>query len=340
MTNQKAYIELSKGKCIGFKQMQNYLQGKLSAKEKYAIEKHLLDCEFCSEAFESFTKYGTLEEHFSKVENLNHKIIAKSAETKNLISKKKKFPFAYPIAAAVALIFGISYFFILGNKRASKAEFAEQRKETKVLDSLKDTAKILPLVKENNLAQEKKDTTTSKEKTRSLESTDRKHDLVADKEKTKQNQNIEADVNSAEDNQTDIAYQDNTQADKNAAEESESYENNGIATTRSAFSDKEEKNNTQVRKSKTEKTANTAEMLKLLDIKVSQKDYSKALNLIYQLEHCKDKEKLKKRLILTRARIFAAQMNKQVAVNYLNSVKETKITQSKEYLKLLDSLQH
>jgi hypothetical protein len=83
---------------------------------------------------------------------------------------------------------------------------------------------------------------------------------------------------------------------------------------------------------------NSENLLKLLNEKIAQKDYTSSLNILYQLENGPDAANYKQKVVLTRARIFAEQYNKAMGINYLQSVSDPKIINSPEYKTLLDSL--
>ena len=49
--------------CLSSQEMLDYTQGILSTQEQHRIEKHLLDCEFCSDSLEGIQVHLHLEQH-------------------------------------------------------------------------------------------------------------------------------------------------------------------------------------------------------------------------------------------------------------------------------------
>jgi len=346
MENNKAHITLSKDTCISFENMKAYLKNELSDKDMHKVEEHLQSCDFCAEAIETLQEKGNLDLHFTAIEKLQQKVDER-VKTPLLIPKKKRNSFFYmAAAAAVMLFFGISYIFILNNDGKKQEMAIESKSAVKDTDdhALKDTLAIDKSLKKNQIADKTKDTSDLDRSLPPVETTKTKV-LIADKKKTKKDssKNIippTAVENSDENNA--IAYEENTNDEKTEesnVNETESYNEHEISTTRSAFGS-EKKNKTEKLAGANPNAEKSADILiKQLDNYVAQKNYPKALKTIYEIEHSKDKDKYKKQLVLTRAKIFAAQMNKQVAINYLKSVKDKNITESKEYTDLLNSYQ-
>ena len=346
MENNKAHITLSKDTCISFENMKAYLKNELSDKDMHKIEQHLQSCDFCAEAIETLQEQANLELHFAAIERLQQKV-EERVENPLLIPKKKRNSFFYMAAAAAVVLFlGISYIFTLNNKGNKQEIAAESKSAVKDTDdhALKDTLEIDKPLKNNQIADKTKDTSDI---VRSLhpEETAKTEVLIADKKKTKKETTKNIIPPSAVENEEEnnaMAYEENAN-DENSEEsntnETESYNEHEISTTRSAFGSAN-KNKTQKLGGANPNAENSADaLINKLDSYVAQKNYPKALKTIYEIEHSKDKSKYKKKLVLTRAKIFAAQMNKQVAVNYLKTVKDKDITDSKEYKDLLNSYQ-
>ena len=346
MEKNKAHITLSKDTCISFDNMKAYLKNELSDTDMHKIEQHLQSCNFCAEAIDTLQEKGNLDLHFATIEKLRQKVDER-VKTPLLIPKKKRNSFFYMAAAAAVVLFlGIGYIFTLKNNETKQEMAAETNSAVKDTDdhALKDTVAIDKELKNNQIADKTKDTSDIDRSLTPVEKT--KTDvLIADKKNTKKENSKNIIPPTAVENATEnnaIAYEENSSnenKEESDVNETESYNEHEISTTRSAFgTDKKDKTKRFAGANpNAEKTAD--ELIKQLDDDVAKKDYPKALNTIYKIEHSKDKDKYKKQLVLTRAKIFAAQMNKQVAVNYLKSIKDKKITDSKEYKDLLSSLQ-
>ncbi len=104
---------LKSGACISEETMLRYLDGKLSPLESHLVEKHLLECELCSDAFE-----GLQLIHRSNrkeiISGLNKKIDALNQSSKRVEAKIIPFNNYYRIAAVIALfiLFGGSYWYL------------------------------------------------------------------------------------------------------------------------------------------------------------------------------------------------------------------------------------
>ena len=75
MANENSYQNLfiSNSNCLSPEQMKLYLQNVLSPAEKRAVENHLLECEFCSDAMEGL-KQLAVDNYQYEVDILNRQI--------------------------------------------------------------------------------------------------------------------------------------------------------------------------------------------------------------------------------------------------------------------------
>jgi|GEM_PF-3317441 len=73
MSNKRGNI-FNEGKCLTAAELLAYAQGKLSGAEAHRAEKHLVDCEFCSEALEGIMKSGDLQGVPQHLDELNERI--------------------------------------------------------------------------------------------------------------------------------------------------------------------------------------------------------------------------------------------------------------------------
>ncbi len=91
--------------CLSSKEMLDYTQGILSTQEQHRIEKHLLECEFCSDAMEGIQLMKNPNSLLSIEEELNLEIDSMTSEEEEDSDDKVKVLFPWRMAAAIALIF-------------------------------------------------------------------------------------------------------------------------------------------------------------------------------------------------------------------------------------------
>lgn len=115
----KIFIETD---CISEETMFDYIDKKLSARESHSVEKHLLQCELCSDALEGLE----LTDNRGRISAINQKVreyIAPKKETR-LISFNYKLIIS--IAASVLLLIGGIFFFNQFSKKDEMAEFKSE----------------------------------------------------------------------------------------------------------------------------------------------------------------------------------------------------------------------
>lgn len=91
--------------CLSSQEMLDYTQGILSPTEQHRIEKHLLDCEFCTDAMEGMVMMENPNDILNIEEELNFDIDALIAGEEENQDSNVKVLFPWRIAAAVVLIF-------------------------------------------------------------------------------------------------------------------------------------------------------------------------------------------------------------------------------------------
>lgn len=115
--------------CISEQTMFDYIDNKLNAKEQHIVEKHLLDCDLCSDALEGIE----LLKDRNRITTINLKI------NERIISIPKKenkiiffnFKTITSIAAAVALLIGGVFLFNqFASKEMKESDVAELKKES------------------------------------------------------------------------------------------------------------------------------------------------------------------------------------------------------------------
>lgn len=127
----------SETECLSEQQMFDYIDGKLISAEEHAAEKHLVDCEICSDALEGLRM----------VQNRGV-ISATKQELKTIIlnpEKKKSYYPYYAIAASILVIFGL--WFMLN---PTQEDISKNLAEVKPLnDSSQQIAETNTVVSEN-----------------------------------------------------------------------------------------------------------------------------------------------------------------------------------------------
>jgi TolA-binding protein len=100
MSNKPGNI-FNEGRCLTTEELLAYAQGRLSGAEAHRAEKHLLDCDFCSEALEGIMNEGDLHKVPQLIDELNERIDAVSGKSSPV--RATYFSFR-KIAAVVALL--------------------------------------------------------------------------------------------------------------------------------------------------------------------------------------------------------------------------------------------
>lgn len=93
--------------CVSFETMQDYLNNKLSEKEKNIVEVHLASCEMCNDEFEGLSLLNNPASLSDTVAELNQKIDDKLKPQGKIINLFKP---VYKIAAAVILLIASVWF--------------------------------------------------------------------------------------------------------------------------------------------------------------------------------------------------------------------------------------
>lgn len=129
MNNDLKHTIYSHSDCLSEQQLFDYIDDKLSQKERHVIEKHLLDCELCADALEGLeiTKDRTRISHIKGLINL--RIAGTSKKEAVVVSFNYKMVFS--IAAAIALlVVGVFFFNKINLKEASMSDLAELKEES------------------------------------------------------------------------------------------------------------------------------------------------------------------------------------------------------------------
>lgn len=124
-----------KGECITKEIMIAFLEGTLSSLEQHHVEKHLLECEFCSDALDGFQLVKDRNNIGLIVDELNDKI--NNSEEEELDQEEKiKVLFPWQMAAAFALLIlsGLGLWFFIP-KHDSTQLFTQEFKPYKAIET-------------------------------------------------------------------------------------------------------------------------------------------------------------------------------------------------------------
>lgn len=112
----------SSTECLSEKMMFDYIDNKLSPKERHLAEKHMLDCGLCSDALEGLE----LVKNRSKILNIKNAIDSRNISKKEATIISINYKIIFSIAAAIALLVtGVFFFNHLTNKSMESSDMAE-----------------------------------------------------------------------------------------------------------------------------------------------------------------------------------------------------------------------
>lgn len=129
MSEELKYKIYSTTECIPEQTMFDYIDNKLTAKEQHRVEKHLLDCDLCSDALEGLE----LLKNRNRIASLNQKINERVVSIPKKESKIVFFNFKTitSLAAAVALLIGGVFLFNqFAVQKMKENDVAELKKES------------------------------------------------------------------------------------------------------------------------------------------------------------------------------------------------------------------
>jgi|ERR1035437_6729498 tetratricopeptide (TPR) repeat protein len=98
--------------CISEEMLTKYVSGNLSPAEKHEVEKHLIDCEMCSDAVEGLQMMGSKNKISGITSELNQKIqirVEKKKEFKIIFLRQYRTQLA--VAASIIVVIGLVWFF-------------------------------------------------------------------------------------------------------------------------------------------------------------------------------------------------------------------------------------
>ncbi len=122
MSNELKYKLFDSTECISEQTMYDYIDKKLSPKEEHLVEKHLLDCDLCTDALEGLH----LLKNRNKISTINNeidkKIEVKEKEAKIIFFNYKTIT---AIAASIVLLIGAVFFFkFFSSQKLESADMA------------------------------------------------------------------------------------------------------------------------------------------------------------------------------------------------------------------------
>lgn len=125
MSEELKYKLYTNGDCIPEQTLFDYIDQRLSPKEQHAVEKHLLDCEMCSEALEGLS----ILKDRGRIGRINEAVRQKMSDT-----ERKIVFFNYRIAMSVAaglllLVGGVFFFNQFTSKEMMSSDMAENKEE-------------------------------------------------------------------------------------------------------------------------------------------------------------------------------------------------------------------
>ena len=84
----------SDSQCLSMDIMERYSGNRLSAAERQAVEKHLVDCPICSDAMEGLSIAGFSSDVKDRIANLNERIAASTEKSSGGIWKREYYSYA------------------------------------------------------------------------------------------------------------------------------------------------------------------------------------------------------------------------------------------------------
>ena len=125
MTN-KLHKIFSETGCLSEEVLQKYLKDELAKKEKHLVEKHLIDCEICSDVLEGMSLVGDFKSVAPIFAEINSEIkshIEKPKPKSRVIKLNSWLPY---VAAAAVILFVVSFFYLKPDLNENQTIVAEK----------------------------------------------------------------------------------------------------------------------------------------------------------------------------------------------------------------------
>jgi len=134
---------LHEGQCIPEDLLLNYIEGKCTPEQNHQVEKHLLGCEFCTDALEGLRLVHPAKSKVM-VDELNRRIDAHIDNSKNIAPVIIPFRFNYKIAAVITLfiLFSGGYWFL--KNKVEKKSLAENNSSAQVMNADSGIKQFVP----------------------------------------------------------------------------------------------------------------------------------------------------------------------------------------------------
>ncbi len=152
MSKDLKHTIYSPSDCLSEKMLFDYIDNKLNHKERHLVEKHLLDCEMCSDALEGLDQ-TTDRNKITLIKDAIAKRVLESIE-KEAVVIKFNYKMAFSIAASIALLVaGVFFFNKINLKKAATNDLAELKQT--------DSPATLPPPPPTPATEEEKETLTN-----------------------------------------------------------------------------------------------------------------------------------------------------------------------------------
>jgi len=137
----------SETECLSLETIDQYINDQLSAGERQRVEKHLIDCELCSDALDGITASGDMASVATSVEVINKKI-GVAAHRQFFGSFQDNYAKYAAVAAVVLIIFGSVFVLIKDKFKDSKQLIVENA------SSVQQEEESIPIVKGGEVKEE------------------------------------------------------------------------------------------------------------------------------------------------------------------------------------------
>ncbi len=127
MSEELKHTIYSSTDCLSEKVLFDYIDNNLSQKERHNVEKHLLDCELCSDALEGLESLKDRNRITQIKDTINKRIIETVDKDAKVFSINYKIIFS--VAATIALlVVGVFFFDKISKKESAQSDMAELKK--------------------------------------------------------------------------------------------------------------------------------------------------------------------------------------------------------------------
>ncbi|MBI3512019.1 MAG: zf-HC2 domain-containing protein [Bacteroidetes bacterium] len=150
MTDRPSYHHLPDDPCIAEEKMFRYIDGKLSPEQMYEVERHAVDCAFCSDAIEGLQRVSERDRVGAYLTETGTGESAAETGAK-IISMTDRRPLYYAVAAGLVLITGIGIFMHNISNGSEKPNQLADNNSQKLISPLGDVTKKDSVAKVSDL---------------------------------------------------------------------------------------------------------------------------------------------------------------------------------------------